>query len=212
MESDLPSPVRWIITVIGSCQNHTQGRPAFPDYETIARKAGTSVRAAKENVKLAVQSGWLEVSKERGVGKRYVHNVYKIQVPASKPSAESARSLIAEGKPSAENDTNRVRNLHTNNEGNNEVKDKGKVKQRTGADAPVPRRFAPESLSPEKRIPNAPCNFESWAANGGASSDEVIHIWSTHYCEHVPEGADPFGRESMARLYATARHILGIAA
>lgn len=213
MESDLPPPVRWIITVIGSCQNHTQGRPAFPDYETIARKAGSSVRAAKENVKLAVASGWLEVTKARGVGKKYVHNVYTIQVPDAKPSADSARSLtITEGKQSAENDINRVQILHTNNEGNNEVKNKGKVKECTGADAPVPLRSAPESCSPKKYIPNVPKNFETWAVSGGADSKAATEIWERHLCDYVPEGVDPFGKASMAKLHKTASRILGIEA
>ena len=119
MSSELPSSVRWVITVIGSCQNHTEGRPAFPDYETIAKKAGTSVRSAKENVRLAVDAGWLKVTKARGVGKKYLHNVYAIQVPDTKPSADSAPGFLANSKPSAENDINQVQNLHTNNEANN---------------------------------------------------------------------------------------------
>jgi hypothetical protein len=206
MESDLPQSVRWIIAVIGSCQNHTQGRPAFPDFETIARKAGCSERAAKENVKLAVEAGWLEVSKARGEGKKYVHNVYKIQVPTIKPSAESAPGFLTDGKPSAENSINRVQNLHTNNEGNNEVKIQVK-------ESPYgPESFAVQSIDGKKDMPSVPANFVTWAVKRGATRDDCEPIWETHYCEHAGLLDDPFCEPSMRKLYATASQILGIAA
>jgi hypothetical protein len=216
-----------VMVFIARRYNYTNSAPAFPSISRIVKETQLGKTSVSQSIARLQANGWLRVVDR---SKQMLSNLYYVMIPADrklidfKADSRVERTLESNGEQTDSDDdfTSSEVAPHSRSELGPTRRANGErgmvngeqkqVKECLGADAPKPLRFAPESFSRKKFIPNVPANFESWAANGGADVNEIIQIWSTHYCEHVPEGADPFGKASMAKLYATASRMLGIAA
>ena len=72
---DLPPTTRHVLHVISSYIN-IHGGGAYPSQETIAIKSGLSLRAVKQHVKLAYETGWITKSNLGLRGQKWAQNEY----------------------------------------------------------------------------------------------------------------------------------------
>ncbi|WP_416877953.1 helix-turn-helix domain-containing protein [Litorimonas sp.] len=124
-ESDLKATTRLVLLTLATFMN-AKNTAAHPTQEELARCSGLSIRAVKSNLKLAIDAGFLEVSKHGFGGQKWANNQYKAVMPtpskgsaAGAPDSEKVVQQVPKG--SAPNDQKVVQEVHTNNPVNNPI-------------------------------------------------------------------------------------------